>query len=254
MNGLSPTRLLRLLWRGGAGEEPGQWSKAWTQEGGRGGATAERRYRDTAIAMGGDETLWDRILHGGWRRRRRELARRLERIAAWRRVDARWRGREPGIGWPEELERGSMAMAMVAGLCARSKGQLWATPRRASDPGLAEAAVEAWEEVYATGRREAYVETGLWMEAMVERGFHPREASDGLQQAALEGRLRRWTEGSTPETRYPERRIQVLECFDDGPLVWAMPLDHPAILIDGRAGTSLRIAPATGRRAAGTDG
>ena len=249
MNGLSPTRLLRLLWQGAA-EGAGQWSKAWGQEGGKGGGAAERRYRDTVLAMGGDEALWARILHGGWRRRRSGLAGRLERIAAWRRIRARWHGREPGTGYPEGAERGSMALAMVAGLCARSKGQLWATPRRASDPGLAEAAVEAWEKVYATGRRDAYVETGLWMEAMVERGLHPREASRGLQEAALDGRLRRWTEGSTPETRYPERRIQVLECFEDGPLVWAMPLDHPAILIDGRAGTSLRIAPAAGSKAA----
>ncbi len=109
------------------------------------------------------------------------------------------------------------------------------TPEHFSRPALA---------AYDTVRRgEDYALTGAWLDEMTKRfGIHPVRARQRLAEAHQSGHIRRYVEGSTPETRYGNRNLHVLS-FDGGvPKVRNVNLYHGDFLMPGRAAVSIRLS------------
>ena len=70
---------------------------------------------------------------------------------------------------------------------------------------FAHAALEAFDAVCAG---ERYAATGRWLEALAQtHQVHAIEARTQLEAAREAGHVRRWVEGSTPDTRHPSHRI-----------------------------------------------
>lgn len=108
-------------------------------------------------------------------------------------------------------------------------------PEHISRPALA---------AYDTVRRgEDYALTGAWLDEMTKRfGIHPVRARQRLTEAHQGGYIRRYVEGSTPETRYGNRNLHVLS-FDGGvPKVRNVNLYHGDFLMPGRAAVSIRLS------------
>ena len=108
-------------------------------------------------------------------------------------------------------------------------------PEHFSRPALA---------AYDTVRRgEDYALTGAWLDEMTKRfGIHPVRARQRLAEAHQGGYIRRYVEGSTPETRYGNRNLHVLS-FDGGvPKVRNVNLYHGDFLMPGRAAVSIRLS------------
>lgn len=109
------------------------------------------------------------------------------------------------------------------------------TPEQFSRPALA---------AYDTVRRgEDYALTGAWLDEMTKRfGIHPVRARQRLAEAHQSGYIRRYVEGSTPETRYGNRNLHVFS-FDGGvPKVRNVNLYHGDFLMPGRAAVSIRLS------------
>ena len=109
------------------------------------------------------------------------------------------------------------------------------TPEHFSRPALV---------AYDTVRQgEDYALTGAWLDEMTKRfGIHPVRARQRLAEAHQSGYIRRYVEGSTPETRYGNRNLHVFS-FDGGvPKVRNVNLYHGDFLMPGRAAVSIRLS------------
>ena len=249
--GLSPQRVLRLVC-GWDGTDAG-WPEAWSVHGsGRepheAGARRYRRALDALEVGDGHEPVawWRRLAAKAWERQD-ALRDRLRCEGGYAAHEAAMDALAPGEAWPG-LPAGSRpgtyeVWGMLVRTCAMSGGRLYATRYPGDVERFAEDALAAWQELRCP-YGDDYKATGRWLERMVLKGCHPLDVAEGLDRAWKAGLLRRYTEGSTPETRYPQRYVYALARRATLPGVERLPLDHEEILIEGRAATGVRVVPA----------
>ena len=117
---------------------------------------------------------------------------------------------------------------------------IYATPENPTPGDFSRLALDAYHTVQ---KGKDYVLTGAWLDEMTIRfGIHPVRTRQRLAEAHQGGYIRRYVEGSTPETRYGNRNIHVLG-FDGGvPTVRNVNLYHGDFLIPGRAAVSIRLS------------
>ena len=117
---------------------------------------------------------------------------------------------------------------------------IYATPENPVPEDFSRPSLEAYD---AVRRGEDYALTGAWLDEMTQRfGIHPVRARQRLAEAHQSGHIRRYVEGSTPETRYGNRNLHVLS-FDGGvPKVRNVNLYHGDFLMPGRAAVSIRLS------------
>ena len=117
---------------------------------------------------------------------------------------------------------------------------IYPTPENPVPEHFSRPALEAYDTVR---QGEDYALTGAWLDEMTKRfGIHPVRARQRLAEAHQSGHIRRYVEGSTPETRYGNRNLHVLS-FDGGvPKVRNVNLYHGDFLMPGRAAVSIRLS------------
>ena len=118
-----------------------------------------------------------------------------------------------------------------------------ATPENPVPEMFAEIAIAAYDSVR---RGEALVLTGSWLEHLVrEFRIHPVRARQRLAEAKQGGLLHRYFEGSTPETRFPDRKVHVLENREGHPTLREVNLYHGDFLHPGQSSASIRLVRTT---------
>ena len=117
---------------------------------------------------------------------------------------------------------------------------IYPTPENPVPEHFSRPALAAYD---AVRRGEDYALTGAWLDEMTKRlGIHPVRSRQRLAEAHQGGYIRRYVEGSTPETRYGNRNLHVLS-FDGGvPKVRNVNLYHGDFLMPGRAAVSIRLS------------
>ena len=116
---------------------------------------------------------------------------------------------------------------------------VYATPYNPTPTEFVDSAIQAYEAVRAG---EAFALTGAWLEQLATRfGIHPVRARQRLAEASQSGYLRRFFEGSTPETRFENRNIHIVVPERGRPIVRTVNLYHGDFLIAGRASVSIKL-------------
>ena len=117
---------------------------------------------------------------------------------------------------------------------------IYGTPWNPTPTDFVPSALQAYEEVRAG---EDFALTGAWLEYLVKRfGVHPVYARQRLSEAHQGGYLRRYFEGSTPETRYENRNVHVLEIDGETPVIRKSNLYYGDFLMPGRASVSIKLS------------
>ena len=125
-------------------------------------------------------------------------------------------------------------------------GQVLAVPKRGicrtekvpSTQEFARAALECYRKLAI----QELVETGRWLEELAwNEGIHPVVAREKLEEAYKEGLLRRFYEGSTPDTSLDDHVLHVLETEEESPVVKKYYLYRGDFLRSERASVRLKI-------------
>ena len=125
-------------------------------------------------------------------------------------------------------------------------GQVLAVPKRGicrtetvpSTQEFARAALECYRKLAI----QELVETGRWLEELAwNEGIHPVVAREKLEEAYKEGLLRRFYEGSTPDTSLDDHVLHVLETEEGSPVVKKYYLYRGDFLRSERASVRLKI-------------
>ena len=118
---------------------------------------------------------------------------------------------------------------------------IYGTPCNPTPADFVLPALQAYEEVRAG---EDFALTGTWLECLAKRfGIHPVYVRRRLSEAHQGGYIRRYFEGSTPETRYDNRNIHVLRIDGETPVVQKSNLYYGDFLMPGRASVSIKLSP-----------
>ena len=121
---------------------------------------------------------------------------------------------------------------------------IFGTPNNPGPAAFVEPALDAYEAVRAG---ESFALTGAWLEKLaVQYGLHPVRARQRLAEGHQGGYIRRFFEGSTPDTRFENRTMQVLEVDQGHPLVRTVKLYHGDFLMPGRASVSIKLSKGEG--------
>jgi len=133
-----------------------------------------------------------------------------------------------------------LQLAEICGLALRIPEEgVYATFVMPSPEEFVDIAIEAFEK---NRKGERYLLTGLWLEAMTrEHGVHPIYARNCLNEAQAAGIIDRFTEGSTPETRFDSHTLNVLAVKNGGPTVRKICLYHGDFILPGKASVSIRL-------------
>ncbi len=111
-----------------------------------------------------------------------------------------------------------------------------------SNPSLGEFVDLALKTYEKLKKGEDYVLTGLWLETLAsEHGIHPTKARDYLSEAQAAGRIERFTQGSTPDTRYEKHTTSMLKIENGYPVIEKICLYHGDFIIPGKASVSIRL-------------
>ena len=133
-----------------------------------------------------------------------------------------------------------LQLAEICGLALRIPEEgVYATFAKISPQEFVDIAIDAFER---NRKGERYVLTGLWLEAMArDHGIHPIHARNRLNEAHAAGIIDRFTEGSTPETRFDSHTLNVLEVKNGIPTVRKICLYHGDFILPGKASVSIRL-------------
>ncbi len=116
-----------------------------------------------------------------------------------------------------------------------------------NNPGPADFVRSALEAYDAVRAGESFALTGAWLEKLAtEYGIHPVWARQRLAEGHQGGYVRRFFEGSTPDTRFENRTMQVLEVDQGQPIVRTVNLYHGDFLMPGRATVSVKLSKGEG--------
>ena len=131
----------------------------------------------------------------------------------------------------------TLAEICCAGI--RSGKVFHTTPKNPPADDFAVVAAQAYDVLRKDGD---YVLTGAWLEHLVaQHQIHPVRSRERLDEAAQAGYVHRYFEGSTPETRYRNRDVDVLEEINGDPSVRRINLYYGDFLLRGRATTRIRV-------------
>lgn len=121
---------------------------------------------------------------------------------------------------------------------------LYKTPTVATLDNFVEAAFFIYEK-YAEVEGP-YIATGLWLEELAKvYGIHPLETRRALERARVQGRLERYVEGSTPDTRFARHRFCMAELTSGEIRIRDVRLFEGDFLLPGKSSVSLRLKRAT---------
>lgn len=131
-------------------------------------------------------------------------------------------------------------LAEIAGDAIRIGNiEICRTNSKPSISEFVEIAIGVFEKI---AQEDRYILTGAWLEAMArERGIHPARVRARLEEAAAANMLIRYTEGSTPETSFPQHKMAMIETVGSKCKFMEVNLYHGDFLIPGKASVSLRL-------------
>jgi len=116
---------------------------------------------------------------------------------------------------------------------------LYATPTNPTPNQFVGFAIGAFD---AIRKGERFALAGEWLERLATaNGIHPVHAKQRLAEAHQAGYMRRFFEGSTPETRFPTKSIHCLETRQGKLAVRIINLYYGDFLLPGRASVSIRL-------------
>lgn len=118
----------------------------------------------------------------------------------------------------------------------------FATLARPDLKTFVERALERYRRLAPEG---GWVASGDWLEALArEDGIHPVMARESLQEAAAADLIRRWTEGSTTDTRHDDHTLRVLEVTARHPRIETVYLYRGDFLMPDKSSSSLKLEKA----------
>lgn len=113
------------------------------------------------------------------------------------------------------------------------------TPNYPDDKTFVSKAFAAYQRLKKDG---GWAETGAWLEELiVGEGIHPLVTRQRLQEASERNLLRRFTEGSTTDTRRDRHTLRTLQVIDGAPSIKVEHLYRGDFLIAGKGSSSIRI-------------
>ena len=87
-----------------------------------------------------------------------------------------------------------------------------------------------------------WVSVGEWLELLARKdGVHPVRSRENLQEAAAANLIRRYTEGSTTDTRHDDHTLRILQTERGVPTVNTVHLYRGDFLIPDKSSSSLRL-------------
>jgi hypothetical protein len=111
-----------------------------------------------------------------------------------------------------------------------------------SRPDLRAFVDKALERYHELAPEGGWVASGEWLEALVRKnGIHPVLARESLQEAAAANLVRRWTEGSTTDTRHDDHTLRVLQVTTGHPTVGTAYLYRGDFLMPDKSSSSLKL-------------
>ncbi len=142
-----------------------------------------------------------------------------------------------------ERERPSPCYLQIAELCGHALqipgDAIYGTFRNPSAREFVDYAIKSYE---STRKGEDYVLTGLWLETLArEHGIHPIKTRDRLGEAQAGNLVDRYTQGSTPDTRFENHTLTVLDFENGRPKPTKLCLYHGDFIIPGKASVSIRL-------------
>ena len=118
--------------------------------------------------------------------------------------------------------------------------RVYGTPDHPTLEEFADLALSTYEKIGGTS--EQYVLTGLWLEGLVrDAKVHPITSRALLEQVRERGLLDRFTEGSTPETRYQNHTLNLLDLQHGHPIVRKIGIFEGDFLLPGKSSVSIRL-------------
>jgi hypothetical protein len=124
------------------------------------------------------------------------------------------------------------------GMSIPSEGY-YATLHQPDLPAFAATALRRYRELAPDG---GWVASGEWLETLARQdGIHPVLARDSLQEAAAADLIRRWTEGSTTDTRHDDHTLRVLKVEGGRPKVDVAYLYRGDFLMPDKSSSSLKL-------------
>ena len=133
----------------------------------------------------------------------------------------------------------ALAELCCAGVRFLEQG-IYGTPENPNPADFVELAISSYEAVRSG---EEYALTGAWLEHLARHhGIHPIRARQRLSEAHQGKYLRRFFEGSTPDTRYESRTLHVLQVEEGVVRIRRTNLYHGDFLMPGRASVSIRLS------------
>jgi len=145
---------------------------------------------------------------------------------------------------PERSRSAYTSLAEIAGLAMHiPDDRIYRTANNPLPSSFADLAWRAYAEL--SHGTDEFVLTGAWLEELGRHhGVHPLVARDRLQEARTSGLLERYTEGSTPETRYSRHTLDTLVVSDGVPRVRRIGLYEGDLLLPGKGSVSLKLRKA----------
>ena len=117
---------------------------------------------------------------------------------------------------------------------------IFGTPNNPRPAEFVAPALEAYEAVRGG---ESFALTGAWLETLaIQYGIHPVRARQRLAEGHQGGYVRRFFEGSTPDTRFENRTLPILEVEGRQPIVRTVNLYHGDFLLPGRASVGIKLS------------
>ena len=102
--------------------------------------------------------------------------------------------------------------------------------------------MERYRELAPEG---GWVASGDWLEALARKdGIHPVVARESLQEASAANLIKRWTEGSTTDTRHDDHTLRVLEVTARRPAIGTVYLYRGDFLMPDKSSSSLKLEEA----------
>lgn len=142
-----------------------------------------------------------------------------------------------------ERERPSPCYLQIAELCGHAlqipSDAVYGTFQNPTAREFVDYAIKAYE---STRKGEEYVLTGLWLETLArDHGIHPIKARDRLAEAQADQLVERYTQGSTPDTRFENHTLTILQVENGRPKPTKCSLYHGDFIIPGKASVSIRL-------------
>lgn len=142
-----------------------------------------------------------------------------------------------------ENERPSYTYVQIAEICGRALpiplDAIYGTFKNPSASGFVDCAMQAYE---SNVKGDEYILTGQWLETLaIKHGVHPVIARERLAEAHAAGLIERYTQGSTPDTRFEKHVITVLQ-LDSGRATTAkVNLYHGDFILPGKSSVRIRL-------------